>query len=97
MSTGRARRLNVRFTSQSKRIPASWLRFLWFMTCLGIACFSLIAGQGELESSGSRQLADLKAYASLYLSTLPHTSLDAGTWVYSWVISELTTPLLVGA
>ena len=31
---------------------------------------------------------DLVAYASLYLSTLPHTSLDAGTWVYSWVISE---------
>ena len=30
----------------------------------------------------------LVAYASLYLSTLPHTSLDAGTWVYSWVISE---------
>ncbi|ORX38362.1 hypothetical protein BD324DRAFT_620547 [Kockovaella imperatae] len=56
----------------SRKIPASWKRFLWFMTCLGIACFSLIAGQ---------------AYASLYLSTLPHTSLDAGTWVYSWVIT----------
>ncbi|GFZ50827.1 hypothetical protein JCM24511_08585 [Saitozyma sp. JCM 24511] len=56
----------------SKRIPSSWLRFLWFMTCLGIACFSLIAGQ---------------AYASLFLSTLPHTSLDAGTWVWSWIIT----------
>ncbi|OCF32717.1 hypothetical protein I316_05638 [Kwoniella heveanensis BCC8398] len=56
----------------SRRFPASWLRFLWFMTCLAIACFSLIAGQ---------------AYASLYLTTLPHTSLDAGTWVYSWVIT----------
>ncbi|WVR09431.1 hypothetical protein IAU60_006498 [Kwoniella sp. DSM 27419] len=56
----------------SRRFPASWLRFLWFMTCLAIACFSLMAGQ---------------AYASLYLSTLPHTSLDAGTWVYSWVIT----------
>lgn len=56
----------------SRRIPASWRRFLWFMTCLGIACFSLVAGQ---------------AYASLFLSTLPHTSLDAGTWVYSWVIT----------
>jgi hypothetical protein len=31
------------------------------------------------------------AYASLYLSTLPHTSLDAGTWVYSWVISKLAS------
>ncbi|WWC90532.1 uncharacterized protein L201_005468 [Kwoniella dendrophila CBS 6074] len=56
----------------SRRFPASWLRFLWFMTCLAIACFSLIAGQ---------------AYASLYLTTLPHSSLDAGTWVYSWVIT----------
>ena len=33
----------------SRKIPASWRRFLWFMTCLGIACFSLVAGQGELE------------------------------------------------
>lgn len=30
----------------------------------------------------------MAAYASLFLSTLPHTSLDAGTWVWSWVISE---------
>lgn len=29
------------------RIPSSWLRFLWFMVVLGIASFSLIAGQGE--------------------------------------------------
>lgn len=32
----------------SKRIPASWLRFLWFMTCLGLASFALLAGQGKL-------------------------------------------------
>ena len=38
----------------SRKIPASWKRFLWFMTCLGIACFSLIAGQGE-QSWPSRQ------------------------------------------
>ncbi|WVQ72023.1 hypothetical protein IAR50_001567 [Cryptococcus sp. DSM 104548] len=56
----------------SRRFPASWNRFLWFMACLMVACFSLIAGQ---------------AYASLFLSTLPHTSLDAGTWVWSWVIT----------
>lgn len=30
----------------ARRMPASWRRFLWFMTCLGIACFSLVAGQG---------------------------------------------------
>ncbi|ODO11071.1 hypothetical protein I350_01673 [Cryptococcus amylolentus CBS 6273] len=56
----------------SRRFPASWNRFLWFMACLMIACFSVVAGQ---------------AYASLFLSTLPHTSLDAGTWVWSWVIT----------
>ncbi|OWZ70472.1 hypothetical protein AYX14_04154 [Cryptococcus neoformans] len=56
----------------SRRFPASWIRFLWFMTSLAIASFSLIAGQ---------------AYASLFLTTLPHTSLDAGTWVWSWVIA----------
>ncbi|EIW68504.1 hypothetical protein TREMEDRAFT_32284 [Tremella mesenterica DSM 1558] len=61
--------LNQPFT---RRIPASWYRFVWFMSALGIACFSVIAGQ---------------AYTSLYLSTLPHTSLDAGTWVYSWIIT----------
>lgn len=61
------------FGNSLRRMPSSWLRFLWFMTCLAIASFSLIAGQ---------------AYASLFLSTLPHTSLDAGTWVWSWIISE---------
>lgn len=28
------------------RIPASYLRFLWFMAVLGIAMFALVAGQG---------------------------------------------------
>lgn len=78
----------------SKRIPASWLRFLWFMTCLGLASFALLAGQGQLWTHDTMvdPKADPLAYASLYLSTLPHTSLDAGTWVWSWVISELTLP-----
>jgi hypothetical protein len=30
----------------SGRIPASYLRFLWFMAALGTALFALIAGQG---------------------------------------------------
>ncbi|RSH81884.1 uncharacterized protein EHS24_008080 [Apiotrichum porosum] len=60
------------FGQAFRRMPSSWLRFLWFMACLAIASFSVIAGQ---------------AYASLFLSTLPHTSLDAGTWVWSWVIT----------
>ncbi|KAJ9092754.1 hypothetical protein QFC19_008606 [Naganishia cerealis] len=57
------------------RIPSSWLRFCWFMAVLGIATFSLIAGQ---------------AFASTYLTTLPHTSVDAGIWVYTWIASALT-------
>lgn len=61
------------FGHSLRRMPSSWVRFLWFMACLAIASFSVIAGQ---------------AYASLFLSTLPHTSLDAGTWVWSWIISE---------
>ncbi|WRT68578.1 uncharacterized protein IL334_005556 [Kwoniella shivajii] len=38
----------------SRRFPASWLRFLWFMTCLAIACFSLIAGQDDVASIQQR-------------------------------------------
>ena len=39
----------VRFFGQafSRRFPASWVRFLWFMTSLAIASFSLIVGQGK--------------------------------------------------
>jgi hypothetical protein len=63
------------------------------MTSLGLASFALLAGQGDFAStSGEMRKADKIAYASLYLSTLPHTSLDAGTWVYSWVISKLQDP-----
>ncbi|KAL1405827.1 hypothetical protein Q8F55_007505 [Vanrija albida] len=67
------------FGQELRRIPSSWLRFLWFMSCLVIAAVSLIAGQ---------------AYASLFLSTLPHTSLDAGTWVWSWIITTQLLALL---
>lgn len=53
-----------------KRIPRSYLRFLWFVTCLFIALVSLIIGQG---------------FASVYLSTLPHTSLDGVAYVWCWI------------
>lgn len=74
----------------SRRFPASWVRFLWFMTSLAIASFSLIVGQGKsLDQKRSKEIKLMLgvAYASLFLTTLPHTSLDAGTWVWSWVIS----------
>lgn len=38
----------------SKRIPASWRRFLWFMTSLGLASFALLAGQGKLQRTSHR-------------------------------------------
>jgi hypothetical protein len=31
---------------------------------------------------------DISAFASLYLKTLPHTSIDATVWVWSWIASE---------
>lgn len=52
------------------RAPASYRRFLWFCTALAIALFALIGGE---------------MYAYLFLSTLPHTPLDAFIYVYSWV------------
>ena len=52
------------------KAPASYRRFLWFCTALAIALFALIGGE---------------MYAYLFLSTLPHTPLDAFFYVYSWV------------
>jgi hypothetical protein len=53
-----------------------------------------------ISASGERRLSSTdhsSAYASLFLSTLPHTSLDAGTWVWSWIISRQKSSLhLVG-
>ncbi|KAI8376003.1 uncharacterized protein BYT42DRAFT_594103 [Radiomyces spectabilis] len=52
------------------RLPASYRRFMWFCTSLAIALLALIGGE---------------IYAYIFLSTLPHTSLDALAYVYSWV------------
>ncbi|KAL7320821.1 hypothetical protein PS15m_000670 [Mucor circinelloides] len=52
------------------RAPASYRRFLWFCTALTIALLALVGGE---------------MYAYLFLSTMPHTSLDAFIYVYSWV------------
>ena len=56
----------------SRRIPSSYIRFLWFMTAIGLGLFALIAGQG---------------YASVYLSTLPHTGLDGVAYVSFWTMT----------
>ncbi|CAG8465354.1 3135_t:CDS:2 [Ambispora leptoticha] len=54
------------------RIPASYLRFLWFCCALSIALLALIAGEG---------------YAYVFLSTLPHNGWDGLVYVYSWVVT----------
>lgn len=56
----------------NRRIPSSYIRFLWFMSTIGISLFALIAGQG---------------YASVYLSTLPHTGLDGVAYVSFWTLT----------
>ncbi|KAN0061826.1 hypothetical protein ACQY0O_005819 [Thecaphora frezii] len=56
----------------SRRIPSSYIRFLWFMTVIGLGLFALIAGQG---------------YASVYLATLPHTGLDGIAYVSFWTLT----------
>lgn len=67
------------------------------MTVLGIASFSLIAGQGMSIVSISCGIplttSSAIAFASTYLTTLPHTSLDAGIWVYTWIASKRSSPL----
>lgn len=72
----------------SKRIPASYRRFLWFMAALGVALFSLVAGQGKSDKAQSHRSGagvdePRSAYTSMYFQTLPHSSLDAGIWVWS--------------
>jgi len=52
------------------RIPSSYIRFLWFVSSILLALVTLLAGQG---------------YASVYLSTLPHTSLEGSAYVTFWM------------
>lgn len=56
----------------NRRIPSSYIRFLWFMSTIGLSLFALIAGQG---------------YASVYLSTLPHTGLDGVAYIWFWTLT----------
>lgn len=52
-----------------RRIPASYTRFLWFMLAIGLALGALVLGQ---------------AYASIFLSTLPHSGLEGTVYVALW-------------
>lgn len=51
-------------------IPASYRRYLWFITTLGISLWTFVAGQG---------------YAILFMSTLPHTSAEGTLYVAFWM------------
>lgn len=55
----------------SRRIPSSWLRFLWFMACLAIACFALMAGQGRRREWLS-QTSFTDALQHMLVFILPH-------------------------
>jgi hypothetical protein len=52
------------------RIPKSYRRFLWFILALALSFTTLLAGG---------------AYSYRFLSTLPHSGLDAIVYVYSWI------------
>lgn len=52
-----------------RRIPKSYIRFLWFVACIAIAIFSGLIGQ---------------AYLSVYLNTLPHGSVESVVYVWTW-------------
>ncbi|KAI8994866.1 hypothetical protein BDB01DRAFT_714710 [Pilobolus umbonatus] len=74
--TDTQQRYNISFAKPAQAIaikrkaPASYRRFLWFCTALVIALLSFIGAE---------------MYAYLFLSTLPHTPLDAFLYVYSLV------------
>lgn len=54
----------------TQRMPRSYRRFLWFMGVIGLTLLALIIGQ---------------AFATVYLSTLPHSSFDGLVYVWTWI------------
>ncbi|GAA5826556.1 hypothetical protein JCM11251_002426 [Rhodosporidiobolus azoricus] len=62
----------------TQRMPRSYRRFLWFTGTLGLSLVALIIGQ---------------AFATVYLSTLPHSTIEGVVYVWTWV---LTVNVLAG-
>ncbi|GAA5873418.1 hypothetical protein JCM3774_000779 [Rhodotorula dairenensis] len=54
----------------TQRMPRSYRRFLWFLGVIGLTLLALIVGQ---------------AFATVYLSTLPHSSFDGLVYVWTWI------------
>lgn len=56
----------------AQRMPRSYKRFLWFILTLTLSLFALIIGQG---------------FATIYLSTLPHSNVDGVVYVWTWILT----------
>ncbi|GAA6002989.1 hypothetical protein JCM10207_001932 [Rhodosporidiobolus poonsookiae] len=56
----------------TQRMPRSYRRFLWFIANLGLSLLALIVGQG---------------FATVYLSTLPHSNIEGLVYVYTWILT----------
>lgn len=67
-----SRRQRINVGLRKRWIPASFVRFLWFCTALGIGMGVYVLGE---------------AYAEIYLRTLPHNTIETIVYVYSWVVT----------
>lgn len=56
----------------AQRMPRSYKRFLWFLLTLSLSLLALVIGQG---------------FATIYLSTLPHSNIDGLVYVWSWILT----------
>ncbi|GAA6032628.1 hypothetical protein JCM8097_004850 [Rhodosporidiobolus ruineniae] len=56
----------------AQRMPRSYRRFLWFVGTLGLSLLALIIGQG---------------FATVYLSTLPHSNIEGLVYVWTWILT----------
>ncbi|KAL3425431.1 hypothetical protein PVAG01_02222 [Phlyctema vagabunda] len=61
---------HINASLRKRWLPASFVRFLWFCTALGIGMLAYVTGE---------------AYAEIYLRTLPHSTIHTIVYVYSWV------------
>ncbi|GAA6063902.1 hypothetical protein JCM10212_002434 [Sporobolomyces blumeae] len=56
----------------TQRMPRSYRRFLWFLTAIALSLLTLLMGQG---------------FATIYLSTLPHSNFEGLVYVWTLILS----------
>ncbi|GEM07875.1 hypothetical protein Rt10032_c04g1892 [Rhodotorula toruloides] len=56
----------------TQRMPRSYRRFLWFLGTIALSLLALVIGQ---------------AFATVYLSTLPHSAVDGLVYVWTWILT----------